>query len=165
MNTDDIISAILFREGGYVNNPADRGGPTKFGITQGTLAEFRRVPVSPADVAELTEDEARNIYRQVYVKPWEGIVPALVLPLLADSAVNHGPGRALKMLQKALGVEPDGVLGPSTQAAIVAMDAEHMYRKLCAERVRFYGRLISLDQTQSRFAAGWCNRIAEFIEA
>ena len=165
VTADDIITAILVREGGFVNDRADRGGATNFGITQSTLAEFRRAEVSAADVANLTEAEARTIYRKVYVEPWEGVVPETVLPLMADCAVNHGPRGATKMLQKSVGVEADGAFGPSTQAAVLTMDAPRLYRKLCAERVRFYGRLISLDNTQAKFASGWLNRAAEFIEA
>ena len=70
MTTEDIIDGIIKREGGYVNNPADRGGPTKFGITLKTLKAWRGSPVTAWGVEGLGEDEAREIYESEYlVKP------------------------------------------------------------------------------------------------
>ena len=67
MNTiEQILDDILRREGGYVNHPADRGGPTNFGITAQTLGSWRKLgrPATAAEVQALTEPEARAIYRQ-----------------------------------------------------------------------------------------------------
>jgi lysozyme family protein len=62
--TDDaILAAILRREGGFVNHPADRGGPTHYGITQATLQAWRGRAVSEEDVRALSVEEAKAIYR------------------------------------------------------------------------------------------------------
>ena len=164
------LDRILSREGGYVDNPVDKGGPTKFGVTLATLAEWRKgwqKSVTEADVKALTLQEAKDIYRKAYIEQpgYMAISEPNLFDLVVDSAVNHGPARATKILQEALGVVSDGIMGAKTQVAIGKMDAGHLYRKAVAARARFYGRIISSDNSQAVFAAGWMNRLAEFIEA
>lgn len=165
MTDADIIDAILAREGGYVDHAADRGGPTNFGITIGSLALYRGHPVTPSDVRLLTEAEARLIYLHDYIQRpgFDRIFDMALKALVVDMAVNHGPGRAVRLLQRALGVKEDGVLGDETAAAANAAGPS-LRAKVCAERVRFYGQIIAGDPTQSVFAAGWLNRAAGFIE-
>jgi len=167
MTIEDILDDIIRREGGYVDHPADRGGPTRYGITLATLADWRNRKVTDEDVKNISETEAREIYRQRYL-----IAPGLhkiqdekVKALAVDCAVNHGPRNAVKMLQEAAHVFADGVLGPKTEYAVNRMDASALYRRLCAERAKFYGRLITKDPSQAVFAAGWMNRLAEFISS
>ena len=83
---------------------------------------------------------------------------------MLDSAVQHGPKTAIRWLQKIVRVPVDGILGPVSLEAINRWDTDVLYRMMVAERCRFYGRLITADPTQAVFAAGWANRIAEFIE-
>lgn len=166
MNTNDIIDGILLREGGFVDHEADRGGPTKYGITQATLTDWRGRKVSVDDVRSLTEREARDMYRETYiVRPgFLSIQSEAVRVLVVDCAVNHGVLRAVKMLQHAAHVFTDGILGPNTIAAVNRMTPTALYRRLCAARVRLYGEIITKNPSQAVFAAGWANRAAEFIE-
>jgi len=166
MNADSIIDAILRREGGFVDHPADRGGPTKHGITQATLANHRGQPVNVDDVRNLTEAEAREIYEKRYLRQpkFDRIEYRALQALLLDCAVNHGPVRAASWLQQAAGVVEDGVIGPITLEAVHKMDGDLLYRRVLARRCRFYGRLITRDPSQAAFAAGWAARVAEFIE-
>jgi lysozyme family protein len=166
MTPNQIIDGILVREGGYVDHPADKGGPTKFGITQATLAEWRGKPCSADDVRALTENEAREIYREQYiVRPgFLGIENEAVRALAVDSAVNHGVKPAVKLLQTAARVFPDGIFGPNTRDAVNRMTPSVLYRRLCAARVRLYGQIITKNPSQAVFAAGWSARVAEFIE-
>jgi len=104
---DTILDEIIRREGGYVNHQADRGGPTKFGITAQTLGAWRKLgrPATASEVQALTKDEARAIYRQQYITgPGLDVIthPGL-LRLLVDSGVHSGPKRAVQWLQSALG--------------------------------------------------------------
>jgi lysozyme family protein len=151
-----------------VNHPADRGGPTNFGITAQTLGAWRRLgrPATTAQVQALTEAEARAIYRQRYLTGpgFDAITHPPLLQLLVDSAVHSGPRRAVQWLQSALGVTTDGVLGPKTRAALAQTDQAVLYGKVLAQRLRYLGRLITDDPRQSAFAAGWMNRMAEFVE-
>jgi lysozyme family protein len=167
MTDDDILNAIIQREGGYVDHPADRGGPTKYGITIGTLQDWVRHPVTDDDVKVLTENDARAIYQERYIKApgLDQIADGRLRALMVDSAVNHGPSASIKLLQRALGVAADGIWGAKTLEALLNADSKTVYLKACAQRVRFYGRIISGNPEQSVFAAGWMNRIAEFIES
>lgn len=134
MSVNKTIDNILKVEGSaYTNRASDAGGPTKFGITQRTLAAYRGRPVTPAEVAALTEGDARAIYYSRYVVD-PGFADVLKLSErvgeeLVDSGVNCGTGRASEWLQRALNVlnreqrdypdvKVDGDLGPATIAAL-----------------------------------------------
>jgi lysozyme family protein len=168
MTNEDIIAAILEHEGGFVNHPADHGGPTNFGITQKTLSAWRGMPVTAADVEALSRTEAKQIYRVRYLerpgfdKIWNGSLRHLAV----DSAVQHGTERVVKWIQALIVcVTVDGKLGPKTAAAINGEDAGRLFNRLLARRIRFYGGLIGAASSQAVFAAGWMNRAASFLDA
>ncbi len=161
-----IIGDILLKEGGYVDHPADRGGATKWGITQLTLSKWRHRDVTKDEVRALDEEEAKDIYRARYIiDPGFGALPENLMALVVDCAVNHGVTRAGLWLQKALGVKEDGVVGPKTQEAAAAADEGRVYRSVLASRARAYGRIVTDNPKQAVFAAGWANRLATFIES
>lgn len=167
MTLEHIIDGVIAREGSsYTNHPNDLGHATKFGITQATLTDFRRRQVTDNDMRELTETEARDIYRQVYaIRP--GLVKltnADVLDLAVDCAVNHGPTEAIKMVQYAARVFPDGIFGAETESAANRLNPSVLYHRICAARVRKYGEIITKDHSQAVFASGWLSRAASFIE-
>ena len=130
MSIDSIINGVLEREGEkYTNDPNDSGGPTKWGITQFTLAEFWQRAVTPEDVRTLTRTDAYNIYMQKYItRPGFDrlyTVAPEVADEVIDTAVNCGPGVATTLLQRALNafnrqgklymdITVDGVCGPGT---------------------------------------------------
>lgn len=177
MTTEQILDDIIRREGRvYTNHPADRGGPTRFGVTQATLAAWRGRPVSAREVAELDENEARQIYRRRYVADpgFEAVQDDRLRALLVDTAVLHGPGRAVRWLQVVLGVTPDGALGPKTRAALAHAGAPAVYYALVAERGRALVALALSDvatkqflskhpHVQLQFLRGWTNRVWEFL--
>jgi len=166
MTPDSILTDVIRREGGYTDHPADRGGPTRFGITIKALADWHNRPVTADEVKNLTEVEAREIYRERYIiEPrLHKVIDEKIRALAVDCAVNHGPSQAVKLLQVAARVFPDGVLGPKTEATVNSMPPPTLYARLCAARVRLYGQIIRKDATQHVFAEGWANRVAEFIE-
>lgn len=172
-----IIDDLIVREGGYVDHPADRGGPTKYGITQRTLATYRGRPVSVSEVKALEKSEAANIYRTTYLTAPEldRIKDPYVMVLAFDCAVNHGPQRAVRWLQQLVGVVDDGILGPISEVAINTYEPVRLYYRLAAKRIRFFGNIVSNDREldrakkagfnlQAEFAAGWNNRVADFVE-
>ena len=164
----DPIRDIIRREGAaYTNHTADRGGPTRYGITQATLAAYRKVPVTEFDVASLTESEARAIYAELYIRRprFDQITDERLRALVIDCGVNHGTGQAAKWLQRAAEAPADGVLGPVSLAAINGAEPGRLYRAVLAERIKLYGALIAKDPRQAVFAAGWMARAAEFLEA
>lgn len=165
---DDLIARLIEREGGYVNNPSDAGGPTNYGITLATLHEARNAPVSAADVQALTKAEAAAIYKDRYfTKPgFDAIADPELQEFLFDYAVNSGPGAAAKSLQTALqgmGLYTgaiDGGIGPLTRQGIRACQnmPELYYRTKC-ERYELLLRYIGSDARQATFAIGWANRL------
>jgi lysozyme family protein len=165
MNFDDAIRPLLAREGGYVNHPDDRGGPTNFGVTQAVLTEYlARQGKSWQDVKNLSENDASRIYFTQYWLPAKcHEVPPGVRGIHFDAAVNHGVGRAIRMLQEAAGVTPDGMVGPKTLAALGVVSPELLKSRYVSVRYRFYGRIIQRDRSQLSFIAGWMARMDEFV--
>lgn len=161
---DEILDALIHREGGFVDLAADQGGPTKFGITQKTLAAWRGSPVTVDDVAGLSVEEAKRIYLAKFVtEPGFESLPDPLRELVVDCSVNHGPTRAIELLQRAIGAGVDGVFGPKTKERLAKFDTREVFKRLVAERVKFYGRIIRLNPSQAVFSEGWANRAAEFI--
>lgn len=171
MTVDELIDAVLRREGGYVNHPSDRGGPTNFGITQATLSDWLKRPASVNDVATMSEATARDIYRANYfIKPgYDAITDPALQGLMFDFAVNSGPGAATKALQTALqkmGLYTgaiDGGFGPLTRQALRGVtNWPELYFRVKCERYELYLRFIGRDPAQAVFATGWANRMDEF---
>jgi lysozyme family protein len=169
-----VLDEILRREGWpkYTNHPADRAGPTKGGITLDTLRKWRGRAVIARDVEALDEAEVRQIYRARYVRDpgYLGIADESLRALVVDCCVLYGEDDASPWLQQAakdLGadIRVDGKVGPVTCAAVNALDADRLIRKVCAFRLRKMGRVITDKPSQAVFAAGWSNRLAEFVEA
>ena len=129
MDVDDLIDAVIAREGDYVANSADRGGPTRFGITQAVA----RQQGYAGDMRAMPQAEAVAIYRRLYwIRPQIDLIslraPALAAELF-DTGVNMGPAVAIGFLQRALNalnrgasdypdVPIDGQIGPKTLAAL-----------------------------------------------
>lgn len=164
MTSEDVITEVIRREGGYVDHPSDRGGPTHYGITLKTLAAWRGQPVTEDDVLALTETEARDIYRREYIERpgLDQIADPLLRGLLVDYAVHSGPRRAIEELQRVSGVTVDGKLGAQTLSAVAVKGAESLRRGVLRARGRYLARLLS-DPSQRVFAAGWLNRLMEFV--
>ncbi len=166
MNDHDVITDILKREGGYVDKSADRGGPTKYGITIRTLSAWMGKPATKSDVQALDEFTAREIYTKAYIHTpgFDKIGNDRLRALMIDSGVQHGPGTATKWLQTALGAKPDGQLGPKTMAALGVANEETVYLAVLALRAEYYGRILVNDASQHIFALGWLRRLGEFIK-
>ena len=155
-NFNTLMGLVLQSEGGYVDDPSDPGGPTKFGITLATLGHSRGQPVAKADIAGLTQQEAFALYRQHY---WDKIsadaLPSGVDYVVFDAAVNSGPKPAALWLQTTLKVRADGVVGPLTLAAVAAVDTPSLINFYCDKRLAFLQSL----ETFNRFGRGWQSRI------
>ncbi len=149
------MDIVLEREGGFVNDPADRGGPTNLGITQGTLARWRGKPVTAEEVASLSEQEAREIYRARYWNAMrcDDLPPGLDL-MVFDFGVNAGPGTSVRLLQRVAGVREDGAVGPVTLGAVRLLDPAACIDRLAALRGEYYRGLGGF----ARFGRGWLAR-------
>ncbi len=166
-NFNTAFEFVIGIEKGFVNNPADHGGPTKFGITARTLASWRgNAEATAEEVAALDEAEAKAIYFNRYWLPMQldQLSSAKVATFLFDQGVNAGPKVAVKALQTALealapsGLGVDGTLGPDTAQKANAAAEEALIRHLTVEAQRHYLAIWRADPTQGVFLAGWIAR-------
>jgi lysozyme family protein len=153
MNFDQAFDRLISNEGGYVNDPRDPGGETKFGISK------RSYPA--VDIRNLSREQAKQIYKRDF---WERggmdqYDPAIAFQVF-DAAVNHGIETAVRLLQRAAGVADDGHIGPVTIAAVKARPVTDMLMRFIAQRIRFWTRLSTWD----RFGKGWANRAADDLD-
>jgi lysozyme family protein len=135
------------------------------GVTLQTLHDWRRAPVGVDDVRNLTQDEAREIYKSLYWTKggFDQVRDPDLQEFLFDTSVNSGLGEAAKCLQAALHVSADGVTGPQTLTAL-AVDAnpKALYHAAVAARALFLLRIVGHNPSQSVFAEGWANRVQAF---
>ncbi len=168
-----LINDIITTEGGYVDHPNDRGGPTKWGVTLKTLQAFRGKTCTKADVKALTKFDAASIYYfNYYVKPGINHLPKPIQKIMLDMAINSGPKNAIKLCQRVLSrlgylraEQIDGIIGSITeQAAFLACDTDlqQLLHALVDARVDFYLRIIQNDPTQTVFKNGWLARAEKF---
>jgi lysozyme family protein len=150
----DLIKRV---EGGWSDDPRDRGGCTNLGVTLPTLSAWRRRECTPEDLRKLTWDEACALYSARFWGAAQGDkLPPGVDVAVADMAVNSGVRQAAKTLQRVLAVKPDGHVGPAT--------LEAARRRLPGDLVKAYGeaRLAYLQRLPgwTTFGKGWSNRVA-----
>jgi len=150
---------VLQAEGGYVNDPHDRGGETKYGISR------RQYPTE--DIYNLTLDHAAFLYRKDY---WEYLELDLVkvqavAEEIFDTAVNMGPARAVRILQESLNwlgseLVIDGKMGPNTRNALNAYRyPESLLKVLNGVQFDHYQQIVEEDPEMARYFRGWMRRV------
>lgn len=155
-NFNQCLAVVFAEEGGYTNDPNDRGGPTNFGITLADLREWRNDPnLTADDVKNMTRAEAQEIYRSRYWNPMQcGDVPNGIDLELFDFGVNAGIRTSVRTLQAVVGVTADGSIGPITLAATKAGDPHTIIQNFSTRRLDYYRSLPGWVH----FGAGWTNR-------
>ena len=141
---------MLGHEGGYVNNPRDLGGETKWGISKRSYPHL--------DIESLTREEAIEIYREDFWMPIGGqnLSPGMAYQAL-DAAINSGIGNAIRFLQRAIGVADDGRVGPITLDALRTTSDSDLVMNYLAERLEFMTKLSNWPNA----SRGWARRIAQ----
>lgn len=167
MDTNKLIRDIIEREGGFVNHPNDKGGPTKWGITAATLGRWRSLGRNATieEVRALTKQEAEDIYYVQYVKKpgFDKVPDEHLRTQLVDYGVNSGPMLAITKLQEIIGADADGILGNETLSALSLKDQRVVNNQLVAARVRMFGRIVTKAKTQIAFLDGWLARALTFL--
>ena len=157
-NFEAALQAVLKHEGGYVNNPKDPGGMTNLGCTKAVWEEHCGHPVDEKAMRALTPADVAPLYKRKYWDKVQGDeLPSGIDYLVFDTAINSGPGRAAKLLQACVGVEPDGGIGPKTLAAVRAFDAKQLVADYSKRRLSFMMDL----PTWATFGRGWLKRVNE----
>lgn len=155
-NWDAAVAFVLKEEGGYTWEETDRGGETNFGISK------RSYPNE--DIKAMTETRAREIYKSDF---WNACrcdeLPSPLDIAMLDAAVNQGEGAAKRMLQIALNVTVDGIIGEKTIAAAFK-SGDVALRRFMAQRMARYARIIMKDPTQEVYADNWSNRLMKLAQ-
>ncbi|BBQ81710.1 Mu phage endolysin Lys [Klebsiella sp. WP3-W18-ESBL-02] len=166
------LSFVLVREGGYVNDPTDKGGETNLGISdlRDGLADGKTDVDGDGKpdvkIKDLTKEQAGLIYQRDY---WQAakcdLWPDGISLFVFDSAVQHGAKKAIQLLQDAVGVTSDGVAGPKTVSAVTGADAEWLLTRCFLRRSRYYADIIKTNTSQGKYLNGWFNRLDELANA
>jgi lysozyme family protein len=157
-NWNASLQHVLKSEGGWSDHPADPGGATMKGVTLETYRRYKMNPhITKDQLRNITDEEVADIYKVGY---WDKCrcydLPSGVDFLVFDAAVNMGVGRSAKLLQEAVGVSADGVIGPITLAAANAADVDLTIERFSQLKEAFYRSL----PTFGTFGNGWLNRVA-----
>lgn len=165
------LDEVLKYEGGYVNDPLDKGGETNMGITAKALETAKKQGLIPNSVTvkTLTKEHARIIYEHNYYLAGKcNIMPHPLSFAHFDACVNHGVGGAGKLLQKMLngfgyGLTVDGIIGTKTikalEDAINSVPILDLVVKYCSERQDYYYNIVKNNPSQQKFLKGWLNRL------
>ena len=160
-NFDKALAAVLVHEGGYVNNPKDPGGMTNLGCTKAVWEEHCGHPVDEKAMRALTPADVAPLYKRKYWDKVQGDeLPSGIDYIVFDTAINSGPGRAVKLLQACVGVEVDGGIGPKTLAAVRAFDSKQLMSDYSKRRLSFMMDI----PVWPTFGKGWTRRVQE-VEA
>lgn len=156
-----LIPFILKFEGGYVNDPADSGGPTNKGVTLNTFRSVYGRTKTINDLKHMTENEWRHIFKSLY---WDkckadDIADQSIANMLVDFAWHSGVTTAVKKLQKIVGVTSDGICGVQTIGAINSRYAPETFNLLKAARMKYLQCIVKNKPSQARFMKGWTKRV------
>lgn len=148
LDFDTAFERLLGSEGGYVDDPKDPGGETKWGISK------RSYPA--LDIKNLTQAQAKEIYLRDFWLPLGAAAHPAVKFQVFDFAVNSGISTALRKLQLAVGVADDGHWGAVSAAALAKQELNDTLMRFAAHRLKFMNRLSNWDHN----SRGWSERVA-----
>lgn len=165
------ISYVLGNEGGYVNKSLDRGGPTNFGITQMTLSDWLKRPVSAEEVKSMTNDEAKEIYLHTRWLPlmcgrypFQGMATCVL-----DASVLFGLSASVKFVQRAMNMMGeqlvvDGKMGSSTFNALSVKGNRDFIRTFHYVLTEKINDIVARDPSQNLFKGSWMARVDRMLK-
>jgi len=150
MSFEKCVEFVLKHEGGYVNNPRDPGGETKFGIAKKFYPSL--------DIKNLTTEQAKKIYFDDYwLRSKCDQLPDKVAMMVFDSSVNQGIVASAKILQRSLKIKDDGVIGSGTIGAAKSANVNTLIQEMAAQRANYYAATRNVDT----FGLGWYRRLVD----
>lgn len=162
---DNAFDRIFINEGEFQDDPQDRGNWTsgKIGVGElkGTKYGISAMSYPNLDIENLTLAEVKAIYkRDWWDKLWmNNFHPALQYQMF-DAAINHGAHNAIMILQTALNIPSDGIIGPRTKTAAQTIEINDLLLRFLAERLSFMTKI----KTWDRYGKGWARRIAHNLK-
>jgi lysozyme family protein len=155
-NFKECLALVLKSEGGYINHPSDPGGRTNLGVTQRVWEEYTGHAADEKTMRGLTPEKVAPLYEQRYWRTtYCEVLPRGLDFLVFSMGVNGGPGRAVKLLQSAIGCVPDGVIGPTTMGLVKQANVTDLIAKYSDARRAYYQSL----KTFPIFGKGWLARV------
>ena len=159
---NDAVEEVLKHEGGYVDDPLDRGGATNYGITQKVYKAFVKRPVTKAEMKSMPIGNAKAIYKKEY---WDAIGGDKikfysVAATLFDQAVNRGVPTVSMQVQKVLGLPQDGKLGPKSIEALNKLSDKDFLSQFFLMSKKSYETIIERNPSQEKFRKGWMSRLS-----
>ena len=159
-NFDACFAKVIQSEGGYVNDPADRGGETNLGVTIDAWSTYLKRAIQPGEMKALKQETVKPFYKSMY---WDLVkcddLPKGVDYAVFDFAVNAGVSRAAKFLQRAVGAVDDGVIGSGTLGRVAKTEPADLLDNFADQKQRFYNGLATTNPTQQKFLKGWLARV------
>lgn len=158
----ELLKPFILRwEGGFVDDPLDRGGATNKGITIGTFRNFYGKDATVEQLKNITDEQWLRIFKSGYWDKWKAddIENQSIADIVVDWAWASGTATSIKQVQKILGVAVDGIVGNDTLTAINTADQRSLFVKIHSRRIEFVENIVKRDPSQTRFLKGWKNRI------
>lgn len=160
-----LVPHILKWEGGWSNDPADKGGPTMKGVTIAVYTAYRakkgKKTPTQQDLKNITQEEWTDILKTMYWDRWKAdqINSQSIANLLVDWVWASGL-YGIKYPQKVLGVKDDGIVGPNTLYAINNYpDQKALFNKLWLRRKDHFVSIANSRPANKKFLKGWLNRL------
>ncbi|MGL5356059.1 MAG: glycoside hydrolase family 108 protein [Cetobacterium sp.] len=161
-NFDIAFDRVIGHEGGFTDDPQDRAnwtsGTCGVGKCNGTKYGLSAMTYPTLDIRNITLNQAKDIYkRDWWDKLGMGRYPTALSYQMFDAAINHGSGRAIQFLQKAVGTKADGIIGPKTLTAMDALDKNDLLILFLAERLQYFTEV----KTWKTYCTGWTRRVVQ----
>ena len=166
---ENFAGKLLRLEGGYVNHPLDKGGPTKYGVILSVWKEHGHDKdgdgdIDADDIKKLSEEDARFIAKKIF---WDYFLAdhignESVAEFIVDWGYNSARKTVAKIVQRLVNVEVDGTVGIQTLRAVNQADQERLFNQLKIERKVFLNNIIRRKPDQIVFYDGWMNRVNSF---
>lgn len=158
----ELLKPFILRwEGGFVDDPLDRGGATNKGITIGTFRNFYGKEATVEQLKNITDEQWLHIFKCGFWDKWKAddINNQSIADIVVDWAWASGTVTSIKQVQKILGVAVDGIVGNDTLTAINIAVQRSLFVKIHSRRIEFVENIVKRDPSQTRFLKGWKNRI------
>lgn len=162
-NFDEYAPKLREFEGGFVNHPLDKGGPTNCGVTLNTYRDHFGQHKTVDDLKRISYDEWKKIMKTGYWDKCKAdrIDSQAVAEILVDWCINSGLV-GLRRVQELVGCKPDGIAGPITLSLINSSDPKELHNRIFNARKQFYVNIIKRNPSQKVFMNGWMNRLSHF---
>jgi lysozyme family protein len=165
----DLDKAVMFvlgqedskMQGVITNDPRDSGGRTRYGVAERFHPELTSTGFFDTMTAAEALDKAKEIYEAQYAAPVQlsNMVSQDVANAALSFAVNEGTGTFVKLLQEAIGVEEDGIMGPQTMDKLNSCNPYTLLQSLQVVEQQYYMGIVEAKPDQSVFLKGWLNRV------